>query len=237
MDDPKGGGKRREQRRRLFRCFKRKIVDLSRPSLITATNVTNHETARRISSRFSRVRTTRFLLIRCTFHLSRTCSNSDLVVEFICPGLFETILTISLCRCKKLKRWKLFGVVSVKYSRPREACSILDSLSLSLYLRFTNSRPDTISGKYFAILSFELSFRSNKLGLLFFSSFRDNDDSVRKIFGRRFNFTCRCIVSSRIWLILHECIYTERKIFQSSPSFCVKRFQNFSYWRVKGEES
>lgn len=105
MDDPKGGGKRREQRRRLFRCFKRKIVDLSRPSLITATNVTNHETARRISSRFSRVRTTRFLLIRCTFHLSRTCSNSDLVVEFICPGLFETIPTISLCRCKKLKRW------------------------------------------------------------------------------------------------------------------------------------
>lgn len=94
VDDPKRGEKRREKRRRLFRCFKRFSTKGRRfiktaPPLITATNVTNHETARRISSRFSRVGTTRFLHVRYTFHLSRTCSNSDLVVEFICPGLLR----------------------------------------------------------------------------------------------------------------------------------------------------
>lgn len=81
---------------------------------------------------------------------------------------FLLFSTISLCRCKKLKRWngnfccfdEIFTVEGCSEGRPASI------LSLSLSLRFTNSKENTISGKYFAILSFK-SLRSIKFEMFF----------------------------------------------------------------------
>lgn len=220
MDSGPEGGKKANEgggQLLLLNGFRRRAVRFIAPPLITlATNVTNRETARSSIRHISHSRVfcalerqwNRFL--SCIFHLQRAHSDSRRVYLPLHARPFFP--TISLCRCKKLKRWKL--VVPVKYSRPVVPRVVQPRFSLFLYLRFTNSTenssPDTVSGKYFAILFFKC-LRSNKFGIFFLLLLLF---STMRILSKVFDFTCQWNFDKESNSIFHCFKNWIRSIFQ-----------------------